>query len=248
MRREQETLPQHGAGRRAAIRLAVGAALLPLLARTPVRAQDAAGARPFAPPSGPMTYRRELVRSLPGGAQMRVMRDFAVRFLPVDGGFEVSGAQVGATVEAPDNLAHFAELERARVESGMFPLRLDHAGRIVDGAEAQVNAQFAEALEEVRRRMGGSADEVRTLVEALHATGARMTAMLPRDLFAPAPDVREERERIALPWGDTGEVVTVFAAACDPVTGLMREARREVVTRLGADERRSGEYWALFAG
>ena len=236
-------LPGCGTDRRTALRIALGAALLPMLAPRPA---FALGDVPIAPPAREMIYRRTLARQLSGGATFRVTRDFAVRFLPLDGGFQVEGRQIAARVEAPAHLARFAALEEQRVESGVFPLILDHAGRIVDGTEASPSHEFALALDEVRRRHGQNGDEVETLIEALHSTGLRLTSQLPSDLFAPTEVPRLAREEIVLPWGDRGEVVTSFEGLRDPATGLMHSARREVVTRLDGDERSSGEEWGLF--
>lgn len=234
-----------GSDRRGALRLAIGAALLPLVAR-PALAHATSGPA-IAPPEGSMIYRRVLTRALAGGAEFRVTRDFAVRFASVGRGFQVSGQQVAAHVEAPANLAELAALEEQRVELGIFPLLLDGAGLIVDGSDDLPNQQIASALAEVRRRLGDTGEEAGQLVEALHATASQLTAQLPQDLFAPAETLREERQQVALPWGDMGEVATRFEAVRDPATGLMRTARRDVITRMGTDERRSGEHWELFS-
>jgi hypothetical protein len=235
-----------GADRRTALRLAIGAAMLPVLASGRVMAQQPGEGTGFTPPSGLMVYRRILARQLPGGAQLRVARDFSVQFASSGGGFEVSGHQIAVQVEAPAAIGRFAELEEQRIETGIFPLLLDQSGRIVDGQEARPSEEFVLALDDARRRHDGSSDEAELLVQALHATGSRLTSQLPADLFAPEQTAREAREEILLPWGDSGEVVTLFQAARDPGTGLMRAARRDVVTRLGSDERRSGEEWQLF--
>ncbi len=233
------------AARRDALRLACGAALMPLLGTRRAFATDIL-AKQIAPPTSAMIYRRILERELPGGPVLRVTRDFAVRFEGVGEGFRLIGQQVLAHVEAPANLAQLAALEEQRVELGIFPLLLDGAGRIIAGNDDQPNDQIASALAEVQRLLGDAGEEASTLVEALHATGSQLTAELPLDLFSPAEGPREERQQITLPWGETGEVATRFEAVCDPQTKLMRSARREVITRLGEDERRSAERWELF--
>lgn len=235
-----------GTGRREALRLALGAALLPMLGARPALATPATDLPLFAPPSGAMTYRRTLVRELPGGAELRTTRDFAVQFAALGRGFQVTGQQVRAQVEAPASLAQLAALEEQRVELGIFPLLLDHSGRIIDGSNDLPSDQIARALEQVRRTLGTDGEEAGMLVEALHAAGSQLTAELPLDLFAPEQAARQERQFVPLPWGETGEVETRFEAVSDPQTHLMRSARREVITRLGGDERRSGEQWALF--
>jgi hypothetical protein len=193
-----------------------------------------------------MVYRRTLERSLPGGAMFRVSRDFSVRFEEAGAGFVLTGEQVSARVDAPANLADLAALERQRVEVGIFPLLLDGFGQIIDGQEPAQSGEVARAVSDIRQRFGNEGAEASALIAAVHQAGTRLTAELPHDLFAPHESPREAREEITLPWGDRGEVLTVFEAERDPLTRLMRSARREVVTRLGNDERRSSEFWELF--
>ena len=238
--------------RRSALRLAAGAALLPFLAQGQTAFAQAiltGGQTPesaIAPPAGTMVYRRTLERALPGGFMFRVSRDFAVRFEQAEAGFLVTGTQVRASVDAPANLADLARLEQQRVEAGIFPLVLDRLGGIVDGQESAPDSEVARVLTDIRARFGNDDAEAGALIAAVHQAGTLLTARMPQDLFAPQEGTREAREEIALPWGDRGEVVTIFAAARDPLTRLMRSARRVVVTRMGADERRSSELWELF--
>lgn len=236
------------ADRRAALRLVAGVALLPFLAHGHIARANAGLPEPsaIAPPPSPMVYRRTLERSLPGGAMFRVSRDFSVQFEEAGAGFIVSGAQLSARVDAPANLADLAALEQQRVEAGIFPLLLNGSGQIINGQEPVQDADIARALSDISQRFGSEGAEVGALVAAVHQTGTRLTAQMPRDLFAPSESPREAREEISLPWGDRGEVLMVFEAARDPMTHLMRSARRDVVTRMGDDERRSCELWELF--
>ena len=233
--------------RRTALRLATGSALLPLLAFGQAAQAVEVPALPLiAPPPRPMVYRRTLERPLSGGAMFRVTRDFAVRFEEAGAGFVVTGTQLSAEVAAPANLTELAALERQRVEAGIFPLLLNASGQIIDGQGPALDDDVARMLADIRHRLAADGAEAGALIEAIHQAGTRLTAQLPHDLFAPHQGPREAREVITLPWGDQGEVVTMFDAACDPRTHLMRSARREVVTRLGGDERRSAEFWELF--
>jgi len=236
------------ADRREVLKFALGASLLPLLASRGAFAATP-GADPIRPPSGDMLYRRRLVRGLRGGASFNVTREFRVRFEPVAGGYLLNGAQFSARVEAPQALANFAAIEEQRVETGMFPLVLDGAGQIVEGnADLSANA-IEHAMQDVRERFpveaGKQPNEAVEFIEALHSTGTRLTAELPKDLFAPVENARSDRREIALPWGDKGEVSTRFEAERDPLTHLMRHAHREVITRMGDDTRRNYESWDL---
>jgi hypothetical protein len=236
------------ADRREMLKFALGVSLLPLLASQRVSAATP-GTNSIRPPSGNMLYRRRLVRGLPGGANFIVTREFRVRFEPVATGFLLNGAQLSARVEAPEALASFAAIEEQRVETGMFPLALDAAGQIIEGnAELPANA-IEHAMQDVRQRFpvetGKQPNEAVDFIEALHSSGTRLTAELPKDLFAPVEGLRSDHREIALPWGDKGEVTTWFEAERDPLTHLMRHARREVVTRMGDDTRRNFEGWDL---
>ncbi|MEO5705447.1 MAG: hypothetical protein ABIT10_13635 [Alteraurantiacibacter sp.] len=228
------------------MRSALGLALLPFLSSRMARAATAeAVSGTIAPPSGDMIYRRTLQRQLPGGIQLATTRDFRVRFSTAGDGYLVDGVQVSARVEAPANLASLARLEEQRVEKGVFPLALDHQGRIVDGPDPAMTEQVSLALAEVRQRFADGG-EVRELLDALSASSTQLTAYLPQDLFAPAEGAVEQRQTIELPWGQTGEVRVRFAASRDADTRLMRLATREVITTLEGEERRSSERWELF--
>ncbi|MCL6249984.1 hypothetical protein M3P36_02820 [Altererythrobacter sp. KTW20L] len=235
-----------GSNRRDALRLALGAALLPLFATRPALASANPMVDQIAPPPGQMIYRRSIERQLPGGPTLAISRDFAVEFERLDTGFRVTGEQVAARVDWPAPLEHLAALERQRVENGVFPMLLDEVGHIVEGPEAASGEELSRALADVRAMMAGAGEEASTLVEALHQSGTRLTTHLPRDLFAPLADERSAREEVILPWGDAGEIETRFTALRDPASRLMSSARREITTRIGNDERRSGEQWELF--
>ncbi len=71
--------------RRTVLRLAMAAAVAPAFAGR-ARATTASGGGRLAPPGGPMTFTRRLVRSLPDGNSLIVGRSFAVRFAPMGAG------------------------------------------------------------------------------------------------------------------------------------------------------------------
>jgi hypothetical protein len=87
--------------------------------------------------------------------------------------------------------------------------------------------------------------ELRAFVDAVHRSAGQLATDLPRDLFAPVDCPREESRALPLPDGTQGQVRTAFAAERDPATGLMREARREIVTEVSGDVRRTVESWSL---
>jgi hypothetical protein len=235
------------ADRRTVLGFAAGAVLVPIVSAVPARA-----AARFAPPATPMLYTRRLERVLGDGASFIVVRSFAVRFVTQDsGGFRIEGRQVSADVAAPEALEKFAQMERERVETAVFPVTLDAAGRIVGHAEGQGSAQLDAAVREALDRIDRAAFEAGEraaavrFVEALHQSAGRVLTEPPADLFAPEGVPREEAHEVALPGGGKGAVRVRFAAELDAKTGLMRQATREVVTELGADRRRTLETWRL---
>ena len=234
------------ADRRTALNWAMAAALAPVLAtRAPALA---AGPARFAPPRGPMIFTRRLERGLGGGAALIVGRRFAVSFDAVAEGWTVGGKQIDVTVDAPERIAQLAALERQRIETGLFPLALDAAGLIVGGPDPRPGKALDAALAIVRRGLADrplAGDERRQLEAFVRDSSARMTALLPADLFAPRGAPAHAARELALPGGDTGTIEVSFTAVADPATGVMRNARREIVTAIGSDQRLTREDWTL---
>jgi hypothetical protein len=174
-----------------------------------------------------------------------------VRFLRETGGFRVEGEQVAVEVDAPEPLAEFARIERERRETGLFPLGLDSSGAIRGLAPGVDTGRLDEAVREAVARIDAGnhpqaeRERLRAFVEAVHRSAGAILTELPRDLFAPVDCPRAERRAVALPGGERGEVRLSFDAVRDPVDGLMREARREVVTDIAGDLRRTVESWTL---
>ena len=238
------------ADRRGIIRFALSAALLPALSSQTARAAMGQ-TRTISPPSGPMIYRRSVLRTLPDGLVLTVERSFTVQFAPMANGYRLTGTQASAQVSAPPSLDAFARLEEQRVEQGVFPLLLDGTGLIVGAPSVPRAQEVAEALAVLEARMGyagkppQSDDEMAQIARSLHDSGTQIGSHLPPDLFAPVDEDWQEQREIALPWGDTGSVLVEFDARRDSATGLMREATRAVTTRLGEDSRRATETWEL---
>lgn len=237
--------------RRTALRLALAATLVPALLSRHAKAQHFSGGL-IAPPEAPMRYSRIVSRDMVDGRSFRVARSFAVEFRRFDQGFMLHGRQVEVAVDAPAPLTQFAELERGRDESGLFPLALDPFGRILSpgsdlGDQADVGRAIERAFAALSRQQLAQ-DERATLegfVAALHAAGGALVAHLPVDLFAPAGGPRQQEQQVALPDGSQGRVLTQFEAELDDGTGLMRSAMREVVTEVNGNRRTTNESWSL---
>lgn len=233
--------------------LLAAAAMLPAIASRDAFAQAGAGdaAPVIAPPPQPMIYTRRLVRSLIGGARIVVERSFAIRFTRSATGFVVEGEQISVEVETPEQLAWLGELERKRVEYGIFPLQLDHRGRILSGEYVWDGPEIEAALRGVAERVeqmnasAGEREALKGFVTAVHEAGAHIVSALPTDLFAPSEIDRRASREIVLPHGTEGTVSTLFSAQRDPRTGLMRSARREVVTAIEGDQRHTIETFTL---
>lgn len=237
------------ADRRAVLRLAGVAVLAPFMA-TGARTL-AASSRAFRPPLSPLRYTRTLVRGLADGAAIRVSRSFAIAFAPQEYGYSLSGKQLSVEVDAPERIASLAAIERRRHENGLFPMQLDGSGMIVDGPEARSAKELDAAVTEARRLLAkqalhaGERAEAEAFVRMVHGIGIALGAQLPRDLFAPIDDHRTETREVPLPNAGHGEVKVVFTAETDPDTGLMRQARRAIVTSVDGNSRTTREDWTL---
>jgi hypothetical protein len=232
------------------LRWVAAAALAPALATRAIAATSSAGVL-IQPPSGPMSFTRRLERGLAGGAKLVVSRRFAVRFSPATQGWTLTGEQVDVSVEAPERIAPLAAIERRRKETGLFPLVLDREGMIVRESVATPAEELDQAIAVVREdlaRRNLAADEAKAydrFIRAVHDAGAKMSSSLPKDLFAPRDMASHAVREVALPDGDTGTIEIDFTATIDPATGVMRQARRDIVTAIGDDRRLTREDWSL---
>ena len=237
--------------RRGSIRLAIASALAATLSTKVSASQIDSGSR-IAPPTRPMRFCRIVERDLVDGQSFRVSRGFTVEFSRIAEGYLISGRQSDVSVNAPDSLSSFAELEQQRDESGLFPLELNPLGQIQSVnsdrlGEEQIEAAVEQALSAIARlpMPEDEREQARLFVAALHNTGQGITAHMPHDLFAPASLPRRTQQVIALPDGAAGRVETLFDGQLDPQTGLMSAAVREIVTAVDGSERTTREEWSL---
>jgi hypothetical protein len=234
--------------RRQLLGAAAAALLLPGLGATPRMAR--AQGKAFMPPAGPMLYTRRLERSLPDNAHFNVSRSFKIRFAQAADGYRVDGEQVAVEVDAPDSLASFAEIERNRRELALFPLLLDRQGVIAERSAAADPPRLDQAVQDVLARIAqlpvpeADQEQMRRFVRAVHANAAQLLTELPRDLFAPDEERSSESRSLPLPGGH-GVVTVGYTKETEPATGLLRSARREVVTEFAGSLRRTLESWTL---
>lgn len=208
----------------------------------------------FAPPTGPMRYTRSLRRELVDGAAIVATRSFAVRFVPLDAGWRLEGEEdTVPEVSGPPSLDGILRFERARRETGLFPLRIDGGGQIADEPGSAGSPQLDRAVDEALHRIAASGlpeddqEAMRVFVVGVQLAAIALVAAPPADLFHPLSAPLTERRAVTLPDGGAGEVSLRFTAKIDPATGLMREAERMVLTRLAQSERRTAERWTLTA-
>jgi hypothetical protein len=232
--------------RREFLGIAGAALLLPL--GSAARAQSEG----FAPPAGSMHYTRSLRRELIDGAAIEAERFFTVRFMPYAGGYRVEGEESAPPqVSGPAVLEAFLRLERERPGTSLFPLALDRTGRILGEPSRAGSPQLDRAIKEALHRIAASdlgtdaQTAARTFLTGMHQAAASLVATPPADLFRPLSTPVDERRDVALPGGGSGTISVAFTASTDPATGLMREAERLVLTRLGQSARRTVERWTL---
>lgn len=225
-----------------------------LLAGAATLALPAAAASPepaFAPPRDPLILSRTLVRELRDGAAIVATRRYRVTFHPRADGWEVEGTLVASEVDVPPALAAIAAFERDRPEDGLFPMRLDHTGRIVSeaassglGREAVIGALGA------ARQMAGTSEAaapggfLTQLGAAAASPGGGQTGW-PEALFLPHGLSGTSEQTFILPDGSNGSVLVLLDSDAAPALATMGRARRTVVTQVSGTRRVAREEWTL---
>lgn len=203
----------------------------------------------FVAPAEPTRLTRMVSRVLPDGKEVVSRRTYALRFVREGAGYRVEGDLVESAVEAPPALRALAEIERKRGDPGLFPLRLDAAGRIVSGGIKGDADSQREAAGTVTGKLAASAmapaekAQASGFVAQLVARGGGL-ATWPSDLFVAPRGEHSEVQRMALPGGGEG-TVTVSTRAGDRATGLPATLERTVTTDLGGDRRIVRELWTV---
>ncbi len=202
-------------------------------------------------PQTPMRLSRTLVRTMSGGAEIRIARDWEVNFHRQRQGVTVSGRQISAQVDAPARLAAIAQLEEGRSTDGMWPIILSENGRILTvGASIETEdlASAAALAEQNIAARSVSASVRLSLLQylaELQRAGTTLLERLPSDLLFPVGTPRSSRREIELPGGLTGEFELSYTARRSAHGAWLDTATRQVVTRLAGSERQATEEWAL---
>lgn len=230
--------------------LAAGlAAVVPVVAATlSVGAAADTGPVRFAPPERAILT-RTVWRYLSDGQQIVVTRRYAVEFARAGEGYRLDGALIEALVDAPSDLAAFAELERRRPDTTTFPIVLDRTGRILSDGRMPDPATREQGAALARKTIGGAAIDAQTRTQALGQIAMLSTqsaiSPVPGDLFQPLAGERRETRKVALPGGAEGEVEVALRVDVADDGNLPQQVERVVTTRLAGTTKVSREVWAF---
>jgi len=209
---------------------------------------------PVECPKMDMDLTRKLTRGLRDGEAIRVTRQWRISFAPQGRGIAISGSQTMIEVDAPKVLAPIAEIEESRSTAYMFPIMLTADGTIAavgDQSAVSRTTSFDEAVaraQDLFRKNGLSPEETAmhtAYLVRIQQAGTSMLDVMPGDLFYPSSRNFREERTIDLPDGSKGAFEISWEASVQPGTNLLSRARREIITKIGADTRRSAEQWTL---
>ncbi|MBS0482687.1 MAG: hypothetical protein JSR96_11160 [Proteobacteria bacterium] len=236
-----------------AVLLAGIAALIPVSAAgVPAEAVQNIPDAAFNPPANDLVLTRTVYRDLGDGEQIRVERSYAVRFLPDAGGYRLDGRLIDVAVDAPADLAPFAQLERTRPDTTLLPIRLDASGAILDNGVAAPSAAPGQAAALARSAIAGAQLSPEARQAAIQqiariTTDPSVYGRVPADLFRPSPGERHERRVIALPGGMQGTVEMRTVVEGVGPDGLPGRVEQVITTELDGTKRVSKEVWSLIA-
>lgn len=232
--------------------LLVGVATLGLLplAEAPGRAATDQSADRFAPPTADMVLTRTVIRELSDGKQIIVTRRFQIRFEANAQGYRIDGTQIGVEVDVPPNLSSMADLERQRVEKGIFPLQLNADGILVDQQGQPIDPAFSKEMENrgavLLNQAGLPAEEHAASTKALgQLTKRGSNTPWPADLFSASPGERRQQREVALSDGRRGKVEVVLRVEGLLTCGLPKSFERVVITELPGSRMVSREIFTL---
>lgn len=219
----------------------VGAGALPALAESHRPA--------FQPPSTPVTITRTLYRPLADGEQIIVRRRYEVRFSLSEDGYQLDGRLMGTSVDSPARLASLAELEKARPDTGLFPILLDQNGMILTTDTVVADRrETQQAMADARTLLAASLPAKRQHETAIALTAiaeAMADSSWPPFLFNPGPDERSAVHNVTMADGSIGQVkVTIRSEQLAP-GNLPQRIERTITTRLLETERSTREVWTL---
>ena len=226
-----------------------------LLAGAVTLALPAAAASPepaFAPPRDrPLVLSRTVVRELRDGAAIVATRRYRVTFHPRADGWEVEGTLIASEIDVPPALAAIAAFERDRPEDGLFPMKLDHTGRIVsEPASSGLGREAVRGALGAAKQLAGTSEAgapggfLTQLGAAAASPGGGQTGW-PEGLFLPHGLSGTSEQTFRLPDGSDGRVLVLLDSEAAPALATMGRARRTVVTQVAGTRRVAREEWTL---
>lgn len=227
------------------------AAIESLVAGFALAALPLSAASPVGIPLQPMRLTRLLARELRDGKRIVIERSWLVGFAAVGNGFSLTGHQIDVSVDAPEEIAAIAEIERNRPTDGMFPILLGADGLIEAAGKMERPQDVAAAVEKAQEMIANAAmtgaerHQAGYYLAQIQNAGGDLLESLPRDLFFPRGTSVHETRTVDLPDGSRGEFEFTYSAEADPVSGWLDHAERRITTRLAATERNSIERWSM---
>ena len=222
-------------------------AVLPLGAVSGGVQASEASAR-FVPPAGEMVLARSLIRELSDGQRIVVTRRYTIRFSAVAEGYQIDGELIGVDVDAPPRLASLAELERRRVDPGLFPMRIDRAGILHDKAAGPVDRTVrSEARLRAAGILGSQSSGTESSGLVVKIASGNGNSSWPADLFSARPGERSSERQVTLSDGRAGMVFVVLKVDALLPCGLPQRFERIITTELAGSRMVSREVFTLSA-
>lgn len=209
------------------------------------------GARGVLLPTSACLLTRCLVRGLRDERSITVTRGWQIKFSRQARGLAISGEQVSVSVDAPARLAAIAKIEQERSTKGLFPILLGPDGKIMaigqNTAEENVDAavELAQQILDTKTPQTNGPSQHAAYLAQIQDAGSSVLDEMPGDLFFPSTAPFREVRRIVLPDGSSGSFEMRWQASTQDGSGLLKAARREVITRIGESARKSSEEWSL---
>lgn len=202
----------------------------------------------FVPPAGEMVLARSLIRELSDGQRIVVTRRYTIRFAAVPEGYQINGELIGVDVDAPPRLASLAELERRRVDPGLFPMRIDRAGILHEKTTGPIDSAVRN---EARLRAGGILGsppaDAETSGLVVRIASGNGNSPWPADLFSARPGERSSGREVTLSDGRAGTVFVVLKVDGLLPCGLPQRFERIITTELAGSRMVSREIFAFSA-
>ncbi len=226
------------------------AAALPIAALAWPAAPGLAASQAYAPSESPLLLTRVLRRALAGGLEIVTRRNYEIWIVAEDEGYRVEGRQIDCAVEVPPGLEALAALERGRVDTSLFPIRLDQGGMMRERgaatalADRSAAAQLAGGLVARAKLSASEQSQAQVFVNQFRQGGPGLT-IWPRDLFNPAQGQRNESRSVALADGSLGYVTVTIEAHPDAIPDQGSRFERTVITDLGGTQRTTREEFRI---